>query len=111
MPAAVLTAVLRGAADGSLDGASLLLSGLPGRRATTARSPTAATTTRPPRPGTVRAKTGTLVDVHALAGTVGHRGRPAAGLRRGRRPPAGSEAAAEDALDDFAAALAVCGCR
>ena len=48
VPAAVLTAVVRGAADGSLDGASALLSGLPGRRVTTARCSTAATPTRPP---------------------------------------------------------------
>ena len=107
---ALLAAVVRGAADGSLDGASALLSGLPvagydgtlsrpwGRRPATA-------------PGTVRAKTGTLLGVHALAGTVvtvDGRLLAFAVLADGAT---GERAAAEAALDDFAAALAACGCR
>ena len=61
-------------------------------------------------PGTVRAKTGTLLGVHALAGTVvtiDGRLLAFAVVADG----SGSDAAAEAALDDVAAALAGCGCR
>jgi D-alanyl-D-alanine carboxypeptidase/D-alanyl-D-alanine-endopeptidase (penicillin-binding protein 4) len=60
-------------------------------------------------PGTIRAKTGTLLDVHALAGTVvtaDGRLLAFAVVADG----SGNEAAAENALDDFASGLAVCGC-
>jgi serine-type D-Ala-D-Ala carboxypeptidase/endopeptidase (penicillin-binding protein 4) len=106
----LLIDVLTGAADGSLPDASAVLSGLPvaGYDGTLADRGDDDPATAP---GTVRAKTGTLLGVHALAGTVvtvdgrlltfavAADGAPADGL------------AAEDALDDVAAALAACGCR
>jgi D-alanyl-D-alanine carboxypeptidase/D-alanyl-D-alanine-endopeptidase (penicillin-binding protein 4) len=108
IPAAVLTAVVSGAADGSIGGASLMLSGLPvaGYDGTLADRGDDDPTTAP---GTIRAKTGTLLDVHALAGTVvtaDGRLLAFAVVADG----SGNEAAAENALDDFASGLAVCGC-
>ncbi|WP_235003383.1 D-alanyl-D-alanine carboxypeptidase/D-alanyl-D-alanine endopeptidase [Blastococcus haudaquaticus] len=107
IPAGVLTAVVAGAADGSLPGASALLSGLPvaGYDGTLFDRGDAGAA-----PGTVRAKTGTLLGVHALAGTVvtsDGRLLAFAVVADG----SGNEAAAENALDDVAAALAGCGCR
>ena len=107
IPAGVLTEVVAGAADGSLEGASALLSGLPvaGYDGTLFDRGDAGAA-----PGTVRAKTGTLLGVHALAGTVvTTEGRllAFAVIADG----SGNEAAAENALDDVAAALAGCGCR
>jgi serine-type D-Ala-D-Ala carboxypeptidase/endopeptidase (penicillin-binding protein 4) len=107
VPAAVLTELVTGAADGSLDGASALLSGLPvaGYDGTLFDRGDAGAA-----PGTVRAKTGTLLGVHALAGTVvtaDGRLLAFAVVADG----SGSEVAAEGALDDVAAALAGCGCR
>ena len=107
IPAGVLTAVVAGAADGSIEGASALLSGLPvagydGTLFDRGDDETA--------PGTVRAKTGTLLGVHALAGTaVTADGRllAFAVVADG----SANEAAAEEALDDVAAVLAGCGCR
>ena len=58
----------------------------------------------------MRAKTGTLLGVHALAGTVvttDGRLLAFAVVADG----SGSDAAAEAALDEVAAALAACGCR
>jgi D-alanyl-D-alanine carboxypeptidase/D-alanyl-D-alanine-endopeptidase (penicillin-binding protein 4) len=109
IPAGVLTAVVRGAADGSIKGASGLLSGLPvaGYDGTLADRGDADPATAP---GTVRAKTGTLLGVHALAGTaVTADGRllAFAVVADG----SSNEAAAEGALDDVAAVLAGCGCR
>jgi len=107
VPAGVLTAVVAGAADGSLDGASALLSGLPvaGYDGTLFDRGDAGTA-----PGTVRAKTGTLLGVHALVGTaVTLDGRLLAFAVVADGSP--SEEAAEAALDDVAAALAGCGCR
>lgn len=106
VPAAVLTEVVTSAADGTLEGASALLSGLPvaGYDGTLFDRGDAGAA-----PGTVRAKTGTLLGVHALAGTVvttDGRLLAFAVVADG----SGSEAAAEDALDDVAAALAGCGC-
>ena len=93
----MLTAVVRGAADDSLDGTSAILSGLPvaGYDGTLVRP----RRRRAPRPGTVRAKTGTLLGVHALAGTVvtaDGRLLAFAVVADG----SGSDAAAEAALDD-----------
>jgi D-alanyl-D-alanine carboxypeptidase/D-alanyl-D-alanine-endopeptidase (penicillin-binding protein 4) len=109
VPAEVLTAVVGGAADGSLEGASLLLSGLPvaGYDGTLADRGDDDPATAP---GAIRAKTGTLLGVHALAGTVvttDGRLLAFAVLADG----SSDEAAAENALDDFASTLAACGCR
>jgi len=106
VPAAVLTAVVSGSADDSLDGTSAILSGLPvaGYDGTLFDRGDAGTA-----PGTVRAKTGTLLGVHALAGTVvttDGRLLAFAVVADG----SGSDAAAEAALDDVAAAMAACGC-
>jgi serine-type D-Ala-D-Ala carboxypeptidase/endopeptidase (penicillin-binding protein 4) len=106
VPAGLLTELVAGAADGSLEGASALLSGLPvaGYDGTLFDRGDAGAA-----PGTVRAKTGTLLSVHALAGTVvtaDGRLLAFAVIADG----SGNEAAAEAALDDVAAALAGCGC-
>ena len=107
IPAGVLTEVVASAADGSLEGASALLSGLPvaGYDGTLFDRGDADAA-----PGTVRAKTGTLLGVSALAGTVvttDGRLLAFAVVADG----SGGEVAAESALDDVAAALAGCGCR
>jgi D-alanyl-D-alanine carboxypeptidase/D-alanyl-D-alanine-endopeptidase (penicillin-binding protein 4) len=107
--AQALTAVVTGAADGSLGGASLLLSGLPvaGYDGTLADRGDDDPATAP---GTIRAKTGTLQGVHALAGTVvtaDGRLLAFAVVADG----SSDEAAAENALDDFASELAICGCQ
>jgi D-alanyl-D-alanine carboxypeptidase/D-alanyl-D-alanine-endopeptidase (penicillin-binding protein 4) len=110
VPAGVLTAVLRGAADGSIDGASLLLSGLPvaGYDGTLLERGGADPDNAP---GTVRAKTGTLLDTHALAGTAMTADGRLLAFAVVADQPAGNAAAAEAALDAFAAGLAGCGCR
>lgn len=107
VPASVLTAVVSGAADDSLKGTSAILSGLPvaGYDGTLFDRGNAKTA-----PGTVRAKTGTLLGVHALAGTVvtvDGRLLAFSVVADG----SGSDAAAEAALDQVAATLAACGCR
>jgi D-alanyl-D-alanine carboxypeptidase/D-alanyl-D-alanine-endopeptidase (penicillin-binding protein 4) len=108
VPARVLTAVVSGAADGSLEGASALLSGLPvaGYDGTLFDRGDAGAA-----PGTVRAKTGTLLGVHALAGTVVTAEGRLLAFAVVADESNGGEAAAEGALDDVAAALAGCGCR
>jgi D-alanyl-D-alanine carboxypeptidase/D-alanyl-D-alanine-endopeptidase (penicillin-binding protein 4) len=106
VPARVLTELVAGAADGSLRDASAMLSGLPvaGYDGTLFDRGDADTA-----PGSVRAKTGTLLGVHALSGTVV--------TLDGRllafaviADESGSEAGAEAALDAVAAGLAACGC-
>ncbi len=106
VPARVLTEIVSGSADGSLQGASAMLSGLPvaGYDGTLFDRGDADTA-----PGAVRAKTGTLMGVHALSGTVV--------TLEGRllafaviADESGSEAGAEAALDAVAAGLAACGC-
>jgi D-alanyl-D-alanine carboxypeptidase/D-alanyl-D-alanine-endopeptidase (penicillin-binding protein 4) len=110
VPVALLADLLTGAADGTLADVSAVLSGLPvaGYDGTLAERGDDDPATAP---GSVRAKTGTLLGVHGLAGTVVTAegrllvfavladGAPANGL------------AAEAALDDVASALAACGCR
>jgi serine-type D-Ala-D-Ala carboxypeptidase/endopeptidase (penicillin-binding protein 4) len=108
VPASVLTAVVGGAADGSLEGASALLSGLPvaGYDGTLFDRGDAETA-----PGTVRAKTGTLLGVHSLAGTVVTVDGRLLAFAVVADGSSGGEIATETALDDIAAALAGCGCR
>ncbi|MGY1914786.1 D-alanyl-D-alanine carboxypeptidase/D-alanyl-D-alanine endopeptidase [Blastococcus sp. SYSU DS0973] len=108
--AEVLTAVMRGAADGSLGDASGLLAGLPvaGYDGTLADRGDDDPATAP---GTVRAKTGTLLGVNALAGTVVTADGRLLAFAVVADEATGSEAAAEAALDQIAATLAACGCR
>jgi D-alanyl-D-alanine carboxypeptidase/D-alanyl-D-alanine-endopeptidase (penicillin-binding protein 4) len=108
VPAGVLTAVVSGAADGSLKGASALLSGLPvaGYDGTLFDRGDAGAA-----PGTVRAKTGTLLGVHALAGTVVTADGRLLAFAVVADGSSGGDVAAESALDGVAAALAGCGCR
>jgi D-alanyl-D-alanine carboxypeptidase/D-alanyl-D-alanine-endopeptidase (penicillin-binding protein 4) len=109
-PASVLAAVLHGAADGSIEGASGLLSGLPvaGYDGTLFDRGDDDPATAP---GTVRAKTGTLLGVHALAGTAVTADGRLLTFAVVADGATGSEVAAEGVLDDIAATLAGCGCR
>jgi serine-type D-Ala-D-Ala carboxypeptidase/endopeptidase (penicillin-binding protein 4) len=109
VPADVLTAVLTGAADGSLDGATALLTGLPiaGYDGTLFDRGDDDPATAP---GTVRAKTGTLNGVHALAGTVVTEDGRLLAFSVIADGAVGGEAASEAALDEIAAELARCGC-
>jgi D-alanyl-D-alanine carboxypeptidase/D-alanyl-D-alanine-endopeptidase (penicillin-binding protein 4) len=104
-----LVDVLGGAADGSLADASGLLSGLPvaGYDGTLADRGDDDPATAP---GTVRAKTGTLLGVHALAGTVVTADGRLLAFAVVADAATGGEQAAEGALDDIAASLAACGC-
>jgi D-alanyl-D-alanine carboxypeptidase/D-alanyl-D-alanine-endopeptidase (penicillin-binding protein 4) len=108
--AEVLAALIRGAADGSLGNASGLLAGLPvaGYDGTLADRGDDDPATAP---GAVRAKTGTLLGVHALAGTVVTADGRLLAFAVVADESTGSEAAAEAALDRFATVLAACGCR
>jgi serine-type D-Ala-D-Ala carboxypeptidase/endopeptidase (penicillin-binding protein 4) len=110
IPAGVLTGVIKGAADGRLGSASALLSGLPvaGYDGTLADRGDDDPATAP---GTVRAKTGTLQGVHALAGTVVTADGRLLAFAVVADAATGSEAAAEGTLDQFAATMAGCGCR
>src|SRR3954464_11146390 len=110
IPAGVLTGVIKGAADGSLGSASALLSGLPvaGYDGTLADRGDDDPATAP---GTVRAKTGTLQGVHALAGTVVTADGRLLAFAVVADAATGGEAAAEGTLDRSAATMAGCGCR
>jgi D-alanyl-D-alanine carboxypeptidase/D-alanyl-D-alanine-endopeptidase (penicillin-binding protein 4) len=110
VPAAVLAALVRGAADGSIEGAAGLLSGLPvaGYDGTLFDRGDDDPGTAP---GTVRAKTGTLLGVHALAGTVVTAEGRLLAFAVVADAATGSESAVEAVLDDVAATLAACGCR
>ncbi|MGY1685574.1 D-alanyl-D-alanine carboxypeptidase/D-alanyl-D-alanine-endopeptidase [Geodermatophilus sp. SYSU D00867] len=106
----LLADVVAGAADGSLPGASAVVSGLAvaGYDGTLADRGDADPATAP---GAVRGKTGTLLGVHALAGTVvtaDGRLLAYALVANGTTGGGGPE---EAALDAVAAALASCGCR
>lgn len=109
VPARLLVDVVRAASDGRLPAASGLLSGLPtagydGTLADRAADGDGV-------PGAVRAKTGTLLGVNDLAGTVltaDGRLLAFAVLADGA---AGGVRTTEAALDTVAGALAGCGCR
>jgi D-alanyl-D-alanine carboxypeptidase/D-alanyl-D-alanine-endopeptidase (penicillin-binding protein 4) len=104
-----LVKIVSGAADGKLAKASGLLSGLPvaGYDGTLADRGDSDPATAP---GTVRAKTGTLQGVHALAGTVVTADGRLLAFAIVADAATGGEAPAEAALDHVAAALATCGC-
>ena len=107
-PARLLVDVVEAASDGTVPAASGLLAGLPvaGYTGTLAER-----TVDGAVPGAVRAKTGTLLAVHDLAGTVltaDGRLLAFAVLADGA---AGGPVASETALDAVAATLAGCGCR
>ncbi|MGY1884715.1 D-alanyl-D-alanine carboxypeptidase/D-alanyl-D-alanine-endopeptidase [Blastococcus sp. SYSU DS0753] len=108
--AELLTALVRGAADGSLGNAAGLLAGLPvaGYDGTLADRGDDDPATAP---GTVRAKTGTLLGVNALAGTIVTADGRLLAFAVVADEATGSEVAAEAALDEVAATLAACGCR
>jgi D-alanyl-D-alanine carboxypeptidase/D-alanyl-D-alanine-endopeptidase (penicillin-binding protein 4) len=110
VPASLLVEAVRAAADGSIAGADGLLSGLPvaGYDGTLAER---AVDAGAAAPGAVRAKTGTLLGVNDLAGTVltaDGRLLAFAVLADGAT---GSVTTSETALDVVADALAGCGCR
>jgi D-alanyl-D-alanine carboxypeptidase/D-alanyl-D-alanine-endopeptidase (penicillin-binding protein 4) len=111
VPPALLVSLVSGAAgNGKLSRASAILSGLSvaGYDGTLADRGDSDPKTAP---GAVRGKTGTLLGVHALAGTVvTHDGRLLAFAVIAGDTQA-SEDAAEGALDDVASTLAGCGCR
>jgi serine-type D-Ala-D-Ala carboxypeptidase/endopeptidase (penicillin-binding protein 4) len=104
-----LVDVVGGAADGHLARASGLLAGLPvaGYDGTLADRGDADPATAP---GTVRAKTGTLLGVHALAGTVVTADGRLLAFAVVADAATGGEQAAEAGLDEVAASLAACGC-
>jgi D-alanyl-D-alanine carboxypeptidase/D-alanyl-D-alanine-endopeptidase (penicillin-binding protein 4) len=111
LPPRLLVSLISGAAGtGKLDHASAILSGLSvaGYDGTLADRGDDDPATAP---GSVRGKTGTLLGVHALAGTVvTHDGRLLA-FAVVAGDTTGSEDAAEGMLDKVAATLAGCGCR
>jgi serine-type D-Ala-D-Ala carboxypeptidase/endopeptidase (penicillin-binding protein 4) len=108
-PASLLTDVVRAAADGSVPGTAALLSGLPvaGYDGTLFDRGDDDPATAP---GTIRAKTGTLAGVHALAGTVVTADGRLLAFTVVADQAVGGEVAAEAALDEAAAELARCGC-
>lgn len=110
VPVALLAELLTGAADGTLPGISAVLSGLPvaGYDGTLAERGDEDPGTAP---GAVRAKTGTLLGVHGLAGTVVTAEGRLLVFAVVADGASASGAAAEQALDDVASALAACGCR
>jgi D-alanyl-D-alanine carboxypeptidase/D-alanyl-D-alanine-endopeptidase (penicillin-binding protein 4) len=111
VPPALLVSLVSGAAgNGKLSRASAILSGLSvaGYDGTLADR---ADDDPQTAPGAVRGKTGTLLGVHALAGTViTHDGRLLA-FAVVAGDTSASQDAAEGALDHVAATLAGCGCR
>src|SRR5918997_1900929 len=110
VPVSLLADLLTGAADGTLADASAVLSGLP---VAGYEGPLAERGDEDPQtaPGSVRAKTGTLLGLHGLAGTgVPAEGRLLVFAVLADGAPANG-LAAEAALDDVASALVACGCR
>jgi D-alanyl-D-alanine carboxypeptidase/D-alanyl-D-alanine-endopeptidase (penicillin-binding protein 4) len=109
VPASLLTRLLTAAADGSVPDLSALASGLAvaGYDGTLAERGDDDPATAP---GAVRGKTGTLLGVHALAGTVVTADGRLLAFAFLADGVSGGEAPAEAALDDAASALAACGC-
>ncbi len=109
---AALTRLLSAVAGGERPALAPVLSGLPvaGFDGTLARRYRSGPST--PAAGVVRAKTGTLLGVSALAGLLRTAdGRLLAFDLTADAVPVGATRAAERALDRLAAALASCGCR
>ncbi|WP_409331064.1 D-alanyl-D-alanine carboxypeptidase/D-alanyl-D-alanine endopeptidase [Trujillonella humicola] len=109
VPAALLTRLLTAAADGSVPGTGAVVSGLAvaGYDGTLADRGDADPATAP---GSVRGKTGTLLGVHALAGTVVTADGRLLAFAVVADQVSGGGQPAEDALDAAASALAACGC-
>ncbi|WP_448614389.1 D-alanyl-D-alanine carboxypeptidase/D-alanyl-D-alanine endopeptidase [Modestobacter sp. URMC 112] len=107
-PARLLADVVRAVSDGTIPEAAGLLAGLPvaGYTGTLAER-----TADGAGPGSVRAKTGTLLAVHDLAGTVVTADGRLLAFAVLADATASSPVASETALDVVAAALAACGCR
>src|SRR3954471_24734108 len=110
VPVRLLTSVLTDAADGTLPEAAPILSGLAvaGYDGTLADRGDDDPDTAP---GAVRAKTGTLLGVNGLAGTVVTEDGRLLTFAILADAAAGSVATAENALDKVATTLAECGCR
>ncbi len=107
-----LTRLLARAASGEDARLAPVLSGLPVGGFSGTLSKRYRTGAALPAAGAVRAKTGTLNGVSALAGLVRTTdGRLLAFDLTADGVPLGSTRKAEDALDSLAAALAACGCR
>src|SRR4051794_198586 len=110
LPVTLLTSLLTDAADGTLPEASPILSGLAvaGYDGTLADRGDDDPQTQP---AAVRAKTGTLLGVNGLAGTVVTEDGRLLTFAILADAAAGSVAGAENALDEVATTLAECGCR
>ncbi|WP_246078900.1 D-alanyl-D-alanine carboxypeptidase/D-alanyl-D-alanine endopeptidase, partial [Modestobacter excelsi] len=110
VPARLLVDAVRAAADGSIDHADGLLSGLPvaGYDGTLAERVVAGGQAGP---GSVRAKTGTLLGTNDLAGTVLTADGRLLAFAVMADGTVGSLTAGEGSLDVVADALAGCGCR
>jgi D-alanyl-D-alanine carboxypeptidase/D-alanyl-D-alanine-endopeptidase (penicillin-binding protein 4) len=110
LPVTLLTTLITDAADGTLPRAAPILSGLAvaGYDGTLADRGDADPQTEP---GAVRAKTGTLLGVNGLAGTVVTEDGRLLAFAILADAAAGSVATAENALDKVATTLAECGCR
>jgi D-alanyl-D-alanine carboxypeptidase/D-alanyl-D-alanine-endopeptidase (penicillin-binding protein 4) len=108
---ATVAGVLAAASDPAQPNLRPLLTGLPvaGFNGTLAERYTAASTRA--AAGAVRAKTGTLTGVSALAGVVHLRSRVLVFVVMADRVAADGTLSARDRLDRVAAALAACGCR
>jgi D-alanyl-D-alanine carboxypeptidase/D-alanyl-D-alanine-endopeptidase (penicillin-binding protein 4) len=111
VPPKLLASLIAGAAgSGKLSRASAILSGLSvaGYDGTLAARGDEDPATAP---GSVRGKTGTLLGVHALAGTVVTQDGRLLAFAVVAGDTTGSDVAAENALDTVASRLAGCGCR
>jgi D-alanyl-D-alanine carboxypeptidase/D-alanyl-D-alanine-endopeptidase (penicillin-binding protein 4) len=109
VPAGLLARLIATAADGSVPDVSAVVSGLAvaGYDGTLADRGDDDPATAP---GSVRGKTGTLLGVHSLAGTVVTADGRLLAFAVIADGVTGGEQPAEDALDQVAAALAGCGC-